>query len=114
MLNQANFTETEFRLTAVRLARRVQHLMDKRSIEVVNVAERFAYGKATEQELLAAWLSGRSTAQRLAEEALVSATKAPAALAAWAAAWTAAEDAMKASGFAADYSERALQVATTM
>ena len=47
--------EREMRLFAVECARSVQHLMtDKRSLDAIDVAERFANGKATQQELNAA------------------------------------------------------------
>ena len=46
----------EWRLFAVWCARRVQHLMiDERSINALDVAERHAHGKATDEELAAAW-----------------------------------------------------------
>ena len=52
--------EREIRLFAVDCARSVQHLMnDKRSISAIDVAERYAEGLATDQELMdagdAAW-----------------------------------------------------------
>lgn len=44
-----------WRLLAVRFAREVQHLMkDPRSIAALDVAERYAHGKATDKELAAA------------------------------------------------------------
>ena len=47
--------ESEMRLFAVWCACQVQHLMtDKRSVDALDVAERFANGKATEKELAAA------------------------------------------------------------
>jgi uncharacterized secreted protein with C-terminal beta-propeller domain len=47
--------EKEMRLYAVWCARQVQHLMtDKRSLDALDVAERFAHGKATKDELAAA------------------------------------------------------------
>ena len=47
--------QREMRLYAVECARSVQHLMtDKRSLDAIDVAERFANGKATQQELNAA------------------------------------------------------------
>lgn len=50
------------RLLAVRFAREVQHLMtDQRSINALDVAERFANGEATEEELDAAWASAWAT-----------------------------------------------------
>ena len=48
--------DRESRLLAVAYARQVQHLMtDERSIACIDVAERFANGKATCDELEAAW-----------------------------------------------------------
>ncbi len=48
--------QREMRLYAVDCARSVQHLMtDARSINALNVAERHAYGLATDAELSAAW-----------------------------------------------------------
>lgn len=47
--------DKEWRLFAIWCARQVQHLMtDKRSIDALDVAERFANGRATAQELAAA------------------------------------------------------------
>ena len=66
--------QSEMRLYAVDCARSVQHLMtDQRSITAIDVAERHAYGLATDAELDAA--------------------RAAASDAAWAAAWAAARDA---------------------
>ena len=67
--------EREMRLFAVECARGVQHLMtDKRSLDALDVAERFANGLATQAELAAA----RAAAWDAAGDA------------AWAAAWAAA------------------------
>ena len=47
--------EKEIRLFAVWCARQVQHLMtDQRSLDALNVAEKFANGEATQTELSAA------------------------------------------------------------
>lgn len=47
--------DREFRLYAVWCARQVQHLMtDQRSLDVLDVAERYANGQATDEELQAA------------------------------------------------------------
>lgn len=49
-------SDRNLRLFAVKCARRVQHLMkDKRSIEALDVAERYANGDATKEELDIAW-----------------------------------------------------------
>ena len=76
----------EIRLFAVWCARQVQHLMtDKRSVDALDVAERFANGKATEKELAAAW------------DAAWAAASAAASAAARAAAWDAASAAASAA-----------------
>ena len=73
--------DREWRLFAVWCARQVQHLMtDKRSIEALDVAERFANGLATQQELDAARYAARAAARDAAGYAR-------------AAAWAAARDA---------------------
>ena len=70
--------EREIRLYAVWCARQVQHLMtDQRSLDALDVAERFANGEATQEELVAA----RAAAKRAA----YAADAADAAEAAWAA-----------------------------
>lgn len=80
--------DREIRLYAVWCARQVQHLMtDKRSLDALDVAERFANGQATEDELAAAWAAGAARAAAGAARA-----------AAWdarAAAWDAARDAQE-------------------
>ena len=84
--------EREMRLFAVDCARRVQHLMtDKRSIDALDVAERFANGLATQAELAAAGAAARAAAGAAAGAA---------ADAGWAAA-RAAADAARAAGAAA-------------
>ena len=53
----------EWRLFAVWCARQVQHLMkDERSIKVIDVAERYANGQATEEELYVAGEGARDAA----------------------------------------------------
>ena len=48
--------DKEIRLFAVWCARQVQHLMtDKRSLDAIDVAERYANGEATDAELKDAW-----------------------------------------------------------
>ena len=51
------------RLFAVWCARQVQHLMkDERSLKALDVAENFANGLATKEELAAAWVAARDAA----------------------------------------------------
>jgi len=70
-------SEKVMRLFAVWCARQVQHLMkDKRSLDALDVAERFANGEVTKEELDAAWDAARDAG-------------AAARGAAWAAAWAA-------------------------
>ena len=75
-------TDRELRLFAVWSARRVQSLItDPRSIAAIDVAERYANGEATDEELAASW--------------------AAAGAAAWDAAWAAAGDAAGDAAWAA-------------
>ena len=93
LVNSENeVTDRELRLIAVKCARQVQHLMkDERSINALDVAERFANGEATQEELNAAWEAARAAwdAARAAGDA------------AWAAAWEAARAARDAARAAA-------------
>jgi hypothetical protein len=89
------------RLFAVGCARKVQHLMkDQQSIDALDVAERYANGNATEDELAAAGLAARaatgSAAEAAAEAAWVAAGAA-AGRATWDAALAAAWEAARAS-----------------
>jgi hypothetical protein len=82
------------RLFAVWCARQVQHLMkDSRSIAALDVAERFANGQATKDELAAAGAAAGDAAWAAAGDA--------ARAAAWAAAGDAAGDAARAAARAA-------------
>ena len=55
--------DREWRLFAVWCARQVQHLMtDPRWVTALDVAERFANGKATDDELTAAYVAARAAA----------------------------------------------------
>ena len=81
--------DRETRLFAVWCARQVQHLLkDQRSIDALDVAERYANGEATEDELKDAWYAAR--------DAMAAAMDA-----AWYAAY-AAETACSAAGAARD------------
>ena len=78
--------DKEIRLFAVWCARQVQHLMkDPRSINALDVAERFANGDATKEELEAAfaeaWAAANSEANAAAKPEVRGAT--------WSAVWTA-------------------------
>ena len=78
------------RLFTVACARRVQHLMkDKRSLDALDVAERYANGNATKEELAAAWSAARAAAR----DSVWSAARDVA----WGAAWSAARDAARAA-----------------
>lgn len=71
----------EWRLFAVGAARQVQYLMDdQRSLDALDVAERYANGEATDEELKAAWRDARDAAWGV--------TEVTNGMAAWAAAWT--------------------------
>ena len=60
---QGVLTDKELRLFAVYCARSVEHLMaDQRSRQAIDVAERFAHGNATDEELTAAWAAARAAA----------------------------------------------------
>lgn len=84
--------DREIRLFAVWCARQVEHLMnDSRSIEALNVAEKFANGEATSEELAAA----RDAACAAARDAAWDAARYAARYAAWAAASDAAMDAAR-------------------
>jgi hypothetical protein len=85
----------EWRLFAVWCARQVQHLMaDPRSIAALDVAERYANGLATDQELAAA--------RDAARDAAWAAEWAAARDEAWAAEWAKALDAARAAARAGD------------
>jgi len=80
----------EWRLYAVWCARRVQHLMtDSRSLAALDVAERYANGKATADELAAARAAAWAAVWGAAWAAV------------WDAAWDAARDAARAAAWGA-------------
>jgi hypothetical protein len=62
--------DKSLRLIAVRCAREVQHLMkDQRSIDALDVAERYANGEATDDELAAARAAAWAAAGAAARDA---------------------------------------------
>lgn len=87
--------DREIRLYAVWCARQVQHLMtDPRSLAALDVAERYAKGEATDDELAAAWAAAADAAWDAADAADAAWDAARAAAdAAWDAARDAARDA---------------------
>jgi len=88
------------RLFAVWCARKVQHLMpDQRSLDALDVAERYANGQATRDELAAAWAAARASAWDAAWVAAWAAARASAWDAAWASAWDAARGSARASAW---------------
>ena len=117
----------EWRLYAVWCARRVQHLMaDPRSVASLDVADRYANGKATADELAAArnaawnaarnaaWDAARNAAWDAAWDAAWAAARNAAWNAAWDAAWNAAWDAAWNAAWAAQSREFLRVVTETM
>ena len=91
--------DKEIRLFAVWCARQVQHLLkDQRSLDALNVAERYANGRATDDELTASRNAAWAAAWDVARSARIAAL---AAHAAWAAASNAAMDAARAAAWSA-------------
>ena len=106
-------TDVELRRFAVWSARQVQHLMtDERSVNALDVAERYANGAATDEELAAARAASRA-AYAAARAAYAAADAVAAAYAAYAAAYAAraaaadAADAARAAAADAAYAARA-------
>ncbi len=114
-LNLEGLSEAQLRLFAVRCARRVQHLMtDPRSVAALDVAERYAKGGATDDELsaalAAAWAArDASWAARAEASAARDAASAAARAVARAEVWAAeaaARDAASAASWAASWAAR--------
>ena len=101
--------DKEKRLFAVFCAKQVEHLLtDERSEEAIRVAEQFANGKATEEELKVAYVAAYSAAYKAAHaaaaaaaDAAADAADAAADAAAYAAAYAAADAAVRAAAYAA-------------
>jgi hypothetical protein len=90
--------KSEMRLFSVWCARQVQHLMtDERSVKALDVAEAYAKGEATEDELKLAAESARSAARSAAESV------------AWSAAWSAARSAARSVAWSARSAARSEQ-----
>ena len=108
--------EREIRLFAVECARSVQHLVtDTRGLDALDVAEKFANGLATEEELSAAWDTAWAAAGAAARAAAKDDAWAAAGAAARAAAWDAAWDtAWAAAGAAAGAAARAAAAAAAL
>ena len=109
---RATDCDRESRLLAVAYARQVQHLMtDERSIACIDVAERFANGKATREELIEARIAAEAAwnaewaAGSAAYSAELAAAYAAGAAAPDAATWVAAYSAKLAAAYAAGAAE---------
>ncbi|MCA8376319.1 hypothetical protein LGM80_23430 [Burkholderia multivorans] len=88
--------DRDIRLFAVWCVRQVEHLMqDQRSKDALDVAERFANGNASDEELAAAWAAARDAARDAAWDAARTAAWDAARATAWAAARDAAWDAAR-------------------
>jgi len=97
-----NGRDKEIRLYAVWCARQVQHLTkDPRSITALDMAERFANGEATEEELAEVWAAAWAAANAASWAAVCDASWASAGATKSAAAWAAALAAANAAGRAA-------------
>ncbi len=101
--------DREIRMYAVWCARQVQHLMtDARSLAALDVAERFANGEASGEELASAWAAARAAASAAASASAWAAARAAASAAASAAAGVAARAAaaLAAAGVAAGAAQK--------
>lgn len=105
VLRDELISDKTLRLFAVWCARQVQHLLiDERSLRALDVAERFAHGEATKEELEAARSAVGPAAWSAAYSAAWSTWSAArsAAAAAWLAAWVVADSAARSAWSAAE------------
>jgi hypothetical protein len=94
--------QREMRLFAVECARSVQYLIkNQRSVDAIDVAERYANGLAADNELAAAWDAARYAAKSAARGVATNAATDAATASAWTAAWDAARSSAMAARFAA-------------
>jgi len=97
-------TDNELRRFAVWSARQVQHLMtDPRSVATLDVAERYAEGAATDEEIAAARAAARAAVNSAASAEAYAEAYAAARAAAWAAVYDTAYDADWDAASAADW-----------
>lgn len=95
-LHTVDSIDRDARLFAVWCARQVQHLMpDQRSINALDVAERYATGEATDDELFAAWSAARDAVWYAVSDAAWDAAHAAANAAVTRAVWYAVSDAAR-------------------
>ena len=109
-------SDKDIRLFAVWCARKALKLIpepDERSVNACNIAEKFANGEATEEELNSAWAAAETAAWAVVwtSETTVNRTTANRA-AAWAAVWAAVNDAALAVVWATAWAAAAEDVAS--
>ena len=114
-LNAVNGYESEIRLYAVWCARQVQHLMtDKRSLDALDVAERYANGIASSSDMLEARDSASAVVSEATDPTARRAASAAESAVWWVvgeAAWSAAKNARSAISLDTDYPEKSRKLA---